>query len=676
MKSTIMVVDDDKSNLAAAKILLESQYEVSLVNSGIKALKLLELFVPDLILLDLKMPDMDGFEVLDVIKGSDRFKHIPVIILTADKSDETERDCFVHGAVDYIGKPFKAAVMLERVRRTLELESLRNHLEQQVKEKTNELETVILQSIVAIANMIDARGEFTKGHSIRVAEYSMLIAKEMGWKEEDLNRLYHAALLHDIGNIGIPDSVLNKMGHLTTKEMEVIRSHAKIGGDILQDITTMSNVRDGAKYHHERYDGKGYPHGLKGEEIPIYARIISVADAYEAMLNDRIYRNKLSDEEVMQELYHERGQQFDPNVIDALIRLINRFGNLRELCNNKGEQTDDRSRLVQRIFEKQSETNRSEASFDWLTGLYNRSFSEREIIRMLREDNGAFLLIDLDNFKMVNDFYGHAAGDAVLQSVAEILKDNISSRDIASRVGGDEFSVYYHGISQKEEIEKLVKKILADFEERKKKEPLLTECSLSIGISFAGQNESCYIDVFKKADRALYCVKQNGKNGYEIYNENNQDMTESFSDGFSELQRFVQLLENEKTKTGVYEVGYREINRTLELVARFVERNEQALQLVLFTLASVNGEADFEKQQEAMAVLDKVIHNSLRRVDISTRYSSLQHMVVLVDTDEEGIEIVARRITREFQKSKSFCEFAITYDYVGINVEKEKNEKN
>lgn len=669
MKHTIMVVDDDKSNLAAAKILLETQYEVSLVNSSIKALKLLDKYIPDLVLLDLKMPDMDGFEVIDIMKNSERLKNIPVIILTADKSDETERDCFVHGAVDYIGKPFKAAVMLERVRKTLELEMLRNKLEFQVEEKTSELEAVVLQSITAIANTVDARGEYMRGHSTKVAEYAVLIAMGLGWDEAQTNSLYHAALLHDIGKLGITDAVLNKPGKLTTNEMKMIRDHTVVGAEILKDIKSMEEVRKVVEFHHERYDGKGYPCGLCGKDIPITARIVAVADAYEAMTSDRVYRSRLSQEKVVAELRNGRGSQFDPEIADVALSLLAEHGELEKLYNERQDlegPTDDRGRLVQRVLEKQSEMDRTESAFDWLTGLYNRSFSEREIIRKIREGDGAFLLIDLDNFKMVNDFYGHVAGDAVLQIVADILKENTREFDLASRVGGDEFTVYYAGVSTREEAGRRAQAILDCFRERKKTDALLAECSVSIGIAFAKKEEDGYIDVFKKADRALYYVKQNGKNGFEFYNEGQPEVMEEGQDGIKELQRFVELLENEKTKKGVYEVGYREMSRTLELISRFVQRNNQSLQLVLFTLAAKGPEPDLEQRQQAMDVLEAAICKSLRKVDISTRYSSSQYMVVLVDADDEGIQIVAERIRSEFKKNNYYGNFEIVCDFVGI----------
>lgn len=194
MSKLIMIVDDDKGNLMLLQKYLEPVYEVVLATSGESALKRLEKVTPNLILLDNKMPGMSGIEVLEILKADERLRSIPVIFLTAENESEKERDCFVHGAADFVAKPFVASVLLERVKKTLEFWELRNHLQDQVKQKTQEVESVILQSITAIANTIDAKDAYTKGHSERVAEYSSVIAREMGWPEEEVQLLYNIAL--------------------------------------------------------------------------------------------------------------------------------------------------------------------------------------------------------------------------------------------------------------------------------------------------------------------------------------------------------------------------------------------------------------------------------------------------------------------------------------------------
>ena len=178
------------------------------------------------------------------------------------------------------------------------------------------------ETILAIAKTVVARDENTSQHSERVAEYSVLIAKRMGWSKERCEALHKIALLHDIGKLGIPDAVLNKPSRLTDEEYEIMKSHVLIGGDILKDFSIVQDVADGARYHHERYDGKGYAKGLKGEEIPLNARIIGIADAFDAMTSNRVYRQKMDMDYVLSELHKGSGTQFDPNIVKIMISLI------------------------------------------------------------------------------------------------------------------------------------------------------------------------------------------------------------------------------------------------------------------------------------------------------------------------------------------------------------------
>lgn len=192
-------------------------------------------------------------------------------------------------------------------------------LEASVLEERNRVSTISLQTILSISNAVDAKDKYTREHSQRVAEYSKVIAEKLNWDESRTKDLYQIALFHDIGKIGVPDSILNSTSKLTDEEYELMKSHTTIGGEILKDLTILKNVDLGAKYHHERYDGKGYPTGLKGEEIPIEARIIAVADAFDAMNSTRVYRKRLTKETIIKELIDGKGKQFDPNLIDVFL---------------------------------------------------------------------------------------------------------------------------------------------------------------------------------------------------------------------------------------------------------------------------------------------------------------------------------------------------------------------
>ncbi len=318
----ILIVDDNKTNLAMAKQELSKEYQVTPVMSGFQALQFLEKRSSDLILLDINMPEMDGRETMRRIRENQDWAKIPIIFLTADSTPETEAQCLSDGADDFIAKPFVPQVMQSRISRILELSELRNGLETKLAEKTKQVELVTLNAIMAIANTIEAKDVYTSGHSNRVARYSVEIARRMGWKEEDIKNLNFMALLHDIGKIGVPDVILNKPHPLNDEEFAIIKKHPAIGGEILKSITAIPNVHIGALYHHERYDGKGYPIGLKGEDIPIEARIIAIADTYDAMASNRAYRHALTEESIIEELKKCRGAQLDPMIAKVFIDML------------------------------------------------------------------------------------------------------------------------------------------------------------------------------------------------------------------------------------------------------------------------------------------------------------------------------------------------------------------
>lgn len=318
----ILVVDDNKTNLTLVKNELADKYQVTAVISGFQALKFLEKKLPDLILLDLSMPDMDGRETMHRIREKKEWSKIPIIFLTADNTPETEEQCLADGADDFISKPFVSQVMQRRVERILELYELRNDLEIRLEMKKQQVEHVTLNAIMAIANMIEAKDAYTRGHSNRVAQCSVAIAKRLGMSETEVKNIQYMALLHDIGKIGVPDNILNKPFSLTEEEYAVMKNHPTKGYDILKNFSTIPDLHYGILYHHERYDGKGYPGGLKGEGIPFQARIIAIADTYDAMTSDRAYRKALPLDVVIDEFVENKGIQFDPKLVDVFLDMI------------------------------------------------------------------------------------------------------------------------------------------------------------------------------------------------------------------------------------------------------------------------------------------------------------------------------------------------------------------
>lgn len=337
MSYWILVIDDDTANLKIAnRILSAENMRVSCLKSGEEALHFLQqdgagrrTVLPDLILLDIRMPGLDGFQTIAALKENKDTAAIPVIFLTADEDAETELRGLSAGAMDFIKKPFIPEVLLLRVRNTVDLIRLQTDLSREVAKKTQEvqaheekLERMFFQIVAALSGAIDAKDEYTNGHSERVARYSREIAKRAGFSKEQQDTVFIMALLHDVGKIGIPDAILNKSSALTDEEYAVIKSHPLMGVEILEKIKDFPELLTGAKYHHERYDGLGYPDGIAGNAIPPEARIIAVADSYDDMTSRRRYRDTLSQDVVRREMEKGKGTQFDPVFTGIMIAMI------------------------------------------------------------------------------------------------------------------------------------------------------------------------------------------------------------------------------------------------------------------------------------------------------------------------------------------------------------------
>ena len=325
MMPQIIVVDDDPIILKSAwNTLNEAGFAVVALKSGQALLDYTRNHaVPNLILMDINMPEMDGYEVIRELKNCEAaWRNTPVIFLTANEDEDAETKGLSLGAMDFIRKPFVASVLVLRVQHAVELIRLQRDLESMVDEKTRENENLFLHVVECLADAIDAKDNYTKGHSGRVAQYSKEIAERFGYDEKQQEKIFMMGLLHDVGKIGVPDEVINKPGRLSEEEFAKIQKHPAIGGRILGNIKEMPELAAGAKWHHERYDGTGYPEGLAGEDIPEAARIIAVADAYDAMTSNRSYRGVLPQEKVRQEIERGKGSEFDPKFADIMLQMI------------------------------------------------------------------------------------------------------------------------------------------------------------------------------------------------------------------------------------------------------------------------------------------------------------------------------------------------------------------
>jgi putative two-component system response regulator len=328
-QALVLAVDGSEEDRTKLKNILASRVNFFGVAAGSAGLAYVEQKRPDLVLLADDLPDMDGFEVLRRIREDERFKEIPVIMMTMDQSQKAEAASIMAGAFEIVRKPFVPIIVVKKVEQVLELEYLHRHLRSEVRRQTHLAEERLASSqrlfeetVMALAKTIDAKDAYTRGHSQRVGRYSRHIAYKLGWTEEEQQKLYFMGLLHDIGKIGVPEAIINKPDRLTEEEYNRIKEHTVIGSEILELVAEFPELTIGARSHHERFDGKGYPDGKKGTEIPIYARIIAVADAYDAMTSKRSYRDILPQNVVRAEIAKGRNSQFDPEFADVMLQII------------------------------------------------------------------------------------------------------------------------------------------------------------------------------------------------------------------------------------------------------------------------------------------------------------------------------------------------------------------
>ena len=449
---TILVVDDDKLNLSAARKVLSGEYKVIPVVRGTQVLSYLENEECDMILLDISMPEMDGFELLRKIRTMENGKDIPVIFLTADNDTETETRCFKEGAIDFIVKPFVPAVMQSRIGRALELEELRRGLADKLEKKTREV-------------------------------------------------------------------------------------------------------------------------------------------------------------------------------------------------------SDIKSKSYQ----------------DALTGLWNRAYTENAVNEMISQGKkGALFMLDMDNFKAVNDNYGHIAGDETLKMFAGTLKKFAGEGDVLCRIGGDEFMIFVKGVTEKSELGSRAADIISDFQKKFAALSFETECSVSIGIAQTPEDGLEFNKLYNSADKALYYVKQTGKNAYHFFSDKLQK-EKSRAGKIVDLKYINSLMSRADDGQGAYFLDIDSFHHVYNFICRFVKRNEKDVQTVLFTVNADNQEIDVTEMELILETLEKAIYTSLRRSDVSTRYSSKQIVVILMDTDEVNGSMVADRILDCFYKMYSHQEVQIDYDIACIS---------
>jgi putative two-component system response regulator len=337
MKS-IFAVDDSDTNLSMVKTALEKNYRVLTMPSAMKMFTLLEKITPDLILLDVEMPDMNGFEALLYLKSNPSHKDIPVIFLTGYADDKIEARGFEMGAVDFITKPFSAPVLQNRIKTHLDIDEL-------IRERTAQLRRLQNGIVTVLADVVEERDKETGGHNNRTSMYIRILLKAMkerkvyaneigGW---DMEMVVSSARLHDVGKIHVFDMVLNKPGKLDSDEYEKMKLHTTEGAQIIDrmirqtgEVEFLHNAKLFAEYHHEWWDGSGYPHGLAGTEIPLQGRIMAIADVYDALVSLRPYKEAFTHEEAVSIIATRAGKQFDPKIVEIFLEVKDQFLTVRE----------------------------------------------------------------------------------------------------------------------------------------------------------------------------------------------------------------------------------------------------------------------------------------------------------------------------------------------------------
>lgn len=352
--ATVLVVDDTPDNLTLMGELLRDHYHVKVANQGEKALKIARgENPPDLILLDIMMPGMDGYAVCRELKAHPATRDIPVIFLTARSDPLDESHGFEEGAVDYITKPISPSILLARVSTQLALKAtadfLRDkssYLEREVAMRTLEVQAIQDVTIMAMTSLAETRDNETGNHIRRTQLYVKRLAEHLRshprfahvFTERMIDLLYKSAPLHDIGKIGIPDSILLKPGKLTVEEFEVMKTHTTLGRDAIENaerrlgmrVAFLSISKEIAYSHQEKWDGSGYPEGLKGDAIPVSARLMAVADVYDALISKRVYKPAFSHEQACATIVKGRGSHFDPDMVDAFVEVSEDFRDIAQ----------------------------------------------------------------------------------------------------------------------------------------------------------------------------------------------------------------------------------------------------------------------------------------------------------------------------------------------------------
>ena len=528
-KQKILIVDDSEMNRYLLIDILKEHYDVVEAENGVEAISLLSKQRTDfsLLLLDIMMPEMDGLEVLAYIKKHHWDDTFAVIMISAADSPANIKRAYDLGAFDYISRPFDSTIVRRRISNTMFLYARQQHLEKIIVEQFQETEKNNKLMISILAHIVEFRNGESGLHILHVITITKYLLKQLIQltdqyllSKADIFLISTASALHDIGKISISDSILNKPGRLTAEEFEVIKTHSIVGANILLDLPIeqqeaplVKMAAEICRWHHERYDGNGYPDGLKGEEIPIAAQVVALADVYDALTSERCYKKAYSHEEALKMILEGQCGAFNPTLLLCLQEIADILES--ELLDASPEQEtkniqDIRNKIdYDRLFscKKYTALSRKQQQLhllyiDSLTSIYNRRYYDEHF--QGTADIQAMAVIDVDDFKYINDNYGHDVGDIILQSIAQTVLSCVRKTDAVIRYGGDEFVIIFFSMPQ-EIFEKKLERI------RHSVDSLIIDGhpELHMSVSIVGAYGSGTAEkLFKVADTMMYQSKK------------------------------------------------------------------------------------------------------------------------------------------------------------------------
>ena len=528
-KQKILIVDDSEMNRALLADILEEQYDVVEAENGIEAISLLSRQRADfsLLLLDIMMPEMDGFEVLAYINKYHWNDTFAVIMISADDSPTNIKRAYDLGAFDYISRPFDSTIVQRRISNTMLLYARQQRLEKLIAEQFHEQEKNNKLMISILSHIVEFRNGESGLHILHVNTITKYLLKQLvqltdqySLSKADISLISTASALHDIGKISISDSILNKPGRLTEEEFEEIKTHTVIGVNMLSDLPIEQQeaplvkvASEICRWHHERYDGKGYPDGLKGEEIPIAAQVVSLADVYDALISERCYKKAYSYKKALNMILEGQCGAFNPTLLLCLQEISESLEKELMAPDSKREKRNipnlrdikDYNNLLS--YEKSTVQFHMQQHFrllyiDSLTRVYNRRYYDEHFQDV--NNIQAMVVIDVDNFKQINDNYGHDVGDIVLQNIAQTILSCVRKTDAVIRYGGDEFVIIFFSIPAdifKKKLERIrysVSILIID-----------THPELRISVSVGGvYGKDTTKRLFKVADNMMYQSKK------------------------------------------------------------------------------------------------------------------------------------------------------------------------